>query len=163
MNKLPVDSDTPARLTIGTDEITVLASSAQTGGALFALEMRMLPGGGPPVMHRHAPGEVYYVLEGEFTFYTEDDNGRTTRYAAGAGEAVALAGRTPHTVRNESDSAARAFVVHAPGLPMENFSRAAASLASDGNPSMEAVLAIAAQNGIELLGPIPGERATAQP
>jgi hypothetical protein len=38
---------------------------------------------------------------------------------------------------------------------MENFSRAVAALAASGNPSMEAVLTVAAQQGIELLGPIP--------
>ena len=159
MDKLPVESDTPVRLTMGTDEITVLASCVQTGGALFAVDMRMEPGGGPPVMHRHAPGEVYYVLEGEFTFYTEAADGRSNRRTAGAGEAVPLAGRTPHAVRNESDSVARAFVVHAPGWPMENFSRAVDNLTADGTTSMEAALAIAAQNGIELLGPIPDKGA----
>jgi mannose-6-phosphate isomerase-like protein (cupin superfamily) len=161
MDKLPVESATLPRLTMGTDEITVLATSAQTDGALFAVELRMQPGGGPPVMHRHAPGEVYYVLEGQFTFYTEDANGRTTRRTAGTGDVVPLAGQTPHTIRNESDAIARAFVVHAPGWPMENFSRAAAELAKNGNPSMQAVLTVAAQNGIELLGPIPDERANA--
>jgi hypothetical protein len=30
------------------DEITVLATSAQTNGDLFAVEVRMPPGGGPP-------------------------------------------------------------------------------------------------------------------
>jgi hypothetical protein len=47
-----------------------------------------------------------------------------------------------------------AFVVHAPGAPMERFTRAAAALA-EGSSSMDAVLAIAAKYGIELLGPIP--------
>jgi len=162
MDKSPVESDTPPRLAMGTDEITVLATSAQTDGALFAVELRMQPGGGPPVMHRHAPGEVYYILEGEFTFYTEDANGRTNRRTAGAGNVVPLAGQTPHTIRNESDAIARAFVVHAPGWPMENFVRAAAELAASGSPNMEAVLKVASQNGIELLGPIPGERAAAR-
>jgi hypothetical protein len=46
-------------------------------------------------------------------------------------------------------------VVHAPGAPMERFTRAAVALAANGPPSMDAVLAIAAKNGIELLGPIP--------
>lgn len=64
-------------------------------------------------------------------------------------------GGTPHTVRNESDSDASAFVVHAPGAPMENFSHAAAALAIDRPPSMDAVLAIAQQESIELLAPIP--------
>ena len=38
---------------------------------------------------------------------------------------------------------------------MEGFSRAAAALAAAGPPTMDAVLAIAAENGIELLGPVP--------
>ena len=46
--------------------------------------------------------------------------------------------------------------MHAPGEPMENFSRAAARLAASGDASMEAVLGIAAQHGVELLGPAPG-------
>ncbi|WP_327003638.1 hypothetical protein OHA72_52695 [Dactylosporangium sp. NBC_01737] len=54
-------------------------------------------------------------------------------------------------MRNESTAAAVAFVVHAPGAPMEGFSRAVAALAT---PDMESVLKAAADNGIELLGPI---------
>ena len=61
MDMLPVENGNPEVLQLGTDEITVLATSAQTGGALFAVGIRMAPGGGPPVMHRHDPGEVYYV------------------------------------------------------------------------------------------------------
>ena len=69
-----------------------------------------------------------------------------------------LAGGTAHTIRNESDVDAVAFVVHAPGKAIEGFSRAAAALAANGEPSMEAVLGIAAEHGIELLGPVPAER-----
>jgi len=155
MDKLPVDSGTSERLILGTDVLTVLATSAETGGALFAVEIRMPPGGGPPVMHRHQPGEVYYVTEGEFTFYTGGFGSPAQRVNVGVGETVALAGGTPHTIRNESDADAVAFVVHAPGAPMENFSRAAAALAADGGVSMEAVLAMAQRHGIELLGEIP--------
>lgn len=151
---LPVDSATPDRIRTGLDEITVLATSAQTGGALFAMQIRMPPGGGPPVMHRHDPGEVYYVQNGEFTFYIggADDPDRR-RVTARAGDVVPLAGRTPHTIRNESSEDAVAFVVHAPGAPMEGFLRAVAALA--GKPTMDEVLAVAERNGIELLGPIP--------
>ena len=151
---LPVDRAVAECLRLGTDEITVLATTEQTRGALFAVEVRMPPGGGPPVMHRHDPGEVYYVLSGEFTFYVGDASG-VRRVTARAGDVVPLAGGTPHTVRNESAADAVAFVVHTPGAPMEGFSRAAAALAASGEPSMDAVLGIAEQHGIELLGPIP--------
>jgi mannose-6-phosphate isomerase-like protein (cupin superfamily) len=155
MDKLPVDISSAECLRLGTDQITILATCAQTGGALFAVQIRMPPGGGPPVLHRHDPGEIYYVLEGEFTFYVGDPDVR--RVTAAAGDVVPLAGGTPHTIRNESAADAVAFVVHAPGAPMENFARAVAARADDTDTalSMQAVLTIAAQHGIEFLGPIP--------
>ncbi len=152
MDKLPVDIATAERFLLGADEMTVLATSEDTNGALFAHEVRMHPGGGPPMMHRHDPGEIYLVQEGEFTFYVGDEGRRVT---ARAGDVVPLAGGTPHTIRNESDADAVAIVVHAPGEPMEHFSRAAADLAAAGEPSIDDVLALAEQHGIEMLGPIP--------
>jgi len=140
---------------MGSDELCVVATTAQTGGALFAATVRMPPGGGPPVMHRHAPGEVYHVLEGEFTFYVGPTDGTVRRFTATAGQVVPLAGNTPHSIRNESDAEALAFMVHAPGAAMERFSRAAAALAAAGEPTMDAVVAIAERHGIDLLGPIP--------
>jgi hypothetical protein len=92
------------------------------------------------------------VLEGEFTFYTVTDDG-VRRVTAAAGTVMPLAGGVPHTIRNESDSDAVAFVVHSPGAPMEEFSRAVAAMA--GPPDMAAVLEVAARSGIELLGPVP--------
>lgn len=154
MDMLLVD-DSRERLVMGGDEAVVLATCAETGGALFAVQIRMPAGGGPPVMHRHEPGEVYHVLAGEFTFYTAGPDGAVSRRTAGAGEVVPLAGGTPHTIRNESASDAVAFVVHAPGAPMEGFARAVAALGAGGSASMDAVLAVAEQNGIELLGPVP--------
>lgn len=162
MDKLPVDYATCECLRLGTDELTVLMTSAQSGGALFAIEIRMPPGGGPPVMHRHEPAEVYFVQRGEFTVYTgellADGSWTDVRcITAAAGDVVPLAGGTPHTIRNESDSDAVAFVVHAPGAAFEGFVRAGAALAADGAPDIEQVLDIAARNGIEMLGPIPAD------
>lgn len=140
---------------MGRDEITILATSAETGGALFAVEVRMPPGGGPPVMHRHEPGEIYHVLSGEFTFYTAPEGAPRSRVTARAGDVVPLAGGVPHTIRNESSSDAVALLVHAPGAPMEGFTRAVvAASATGGPPTMEEVMKIAADNGIEMLDPI---------
>jgi oxalate decarboxylase/phosphoglucose isomerase-like protein (cupin superfamily) len=142
-------------LRVGSDEIVVRASAAATGGALFVGEIRMAPGGGPPVLHRHAPGEIYYVLAGEFTFYIADEAGEIVRSTATAGAVVPLPGGRAHTIRNESDDEARALTVHAPGEAMERFAFAAADLAAQGSPSLEEVLALAERHGIEMLGPIP--------
>src|SRR3712207_1541241 len=94
------------RLRVGGDDITIRASSADTGGDLFAVEVRMQPGGGPPLMHRPPPSEIYHVLEGELTFYIADDGGDVLRTTAAAGAVVPIPGSRPHTIRNESDSEA---------------------------------------------------------
>lgn len=156
MDMLPVDNEPTADiLRVGSELATVLATTEETNGDLFAVELRMPPGGGPPVMHRHAPSEIYRVLSGEFTFYLAQPDGVIVRRVAGAGETVTLAGNTPHTIRNESTQDAVAFQVHAPGGPMEGFTRSAARLAADHPPTIEEVLAIAERHGIELLGPVP--------
>jgi mannose-6-phosphate isomerase-like protein (cupin superfamily) len=134
-------------LRMGGDEITVLTPSTDTQGDLFAVEVRMQPGGGPPVMHRHAPSEVYRMLTGELVFYVTGPDG-TVRRTATAGDTVALAGGTPHTIRNESQDEAVAFCVHAPGGPMEGFTRAVVALAVDAAPSMDDVLSVAGRHGV---------------
>lgn len=105
---------------------------------------------------------------GEFTLYTGEllpDGGWTAlqRVTAAAGDVVPLAGGTPHSIRNESDTDAVAFVVHAPGRAFEGFVRAGAALTADGEPSMDQLLDIAARNGIELLGPIPTPASAVSP
>src|SRR5919204_5102704 len=92
MDKLPVDLTSAECLQLGPDQVTILATCTQTNGALFAVLVRMPPGGGPPVMHRHDPGEVYLVLQGEFTFYAEDPDGSARRWTAAAGAVVPPAG-----------------------------------------------------------------------
>ena len=155
MDMLPVNRAGAERFRLGLDEITVLATSAQTNGDLFAVEVRMPPRGGTPVIHRHSPSEIYYVLEGEFTFYVGDANSTPQPVTATAGDVVPLPGGTPHTIRNQSDLDAVAFVVHAPGPAMEGFSRAVAATATERSLGIEDVLSLAERHGIEMLGPIP--------
>ena len=156
MDMLPVEiTGPPETIRLGGDTIVVQAAGAATNGDLFAVEVRMPPGGGPPVLHRHAHSEVYRVLSGEFTFYVGEPDAGVRRVTARAGDVVPLAGHAPHTIRNEGEEDAVAFVVHAPGAAMEGFSRAAAALALDGPPTMDHVLQVAERHGIELMGPVP--------
>jgi mannose-6-phosphate isomerase-like protein (cupin superfamily) len=135
------------RLDLGGDEVTFRSTSAESDGALLALEVRLPPGGGPPALHRHEPFELYRVERGELTFHFGDEAGGIERRVAGAGAVVSIPGGREHTVRNESADEAFAFVVFSPGAVMENFIREAAGLAS---PSMDDVLAIAAAHGVEI-------------
>lgn len=118
---------------------------------MLAVEVTIPPGGGPPALHRHAPAKVYRVETGRLAIYLEDEHGTIDRVDAGAGAVVSIAGGRAHTVRNESEAEARAYVVFAPGRPMERFVRAAAAAAGD----VPRVLALAAEHGIEMTGPVP--------
>jgi quercetin dioxygenase-like cupin family protein len=128
------------RYRIGGDDITIHVDTAQSGGTMVAADVTIPAGGGPPALHRHPSGELYRVQEGELALYLGEE-----RIQATAGTVVHIPGGAAHTVRNESEAEARAFVVFTPGTEMEGFVRAVAADPDD-------VLAIAAAHGIELLG-----------
>jgi len=130
-------------LSVGTDELTFRVTSAESDGALLAVEVRMPAGGGPPALHRHAAAEIYRVERGELAIYLEDD-----RIAAGPGSVVNIPGGRAHTVRNETEAEARAYVVFAPGTEIERFMRAAGALTA---PGPAEVMALADRHGIEML------------
>jgi hypothetical protein len=58
-------------------------------------------------------------------------------------------------VRNESRAPATAYVVYAPGEPMERFVRAAAELVASGPPAAAEVAAVARRHGIEMTRLVP--------
>jgi len=130
------------RLTVGADELTFHVTSAETGGAMLAVEVRLPPGGGPPALHRHAPAEIYRVEHGELAIYVGDE-----RIVATPGSVVHIPAGHPHTVRNESDADATAYVVFAPGADIEAFVRAVAGIA---DPSE--IAGLAWRHGIEMVG-----------
>jgi quercetin dioxygenase-like cupin family protein len=133
-------------LRVGGDEIRLRLSSAESGGGAFAFEVEMPAGGGPPALHRHPSLEVYRVEEGELVLYLEDQ-----RIPVAAGEVAFIPGGAEHTIRNESDRPARAFVLLSPGGELEAFARAAAALES---PEPADVMRLAAENGIEITRPL---------
>jgi mannose-6-phosphate isomerase-like protein (cupin superfamily) len=130
-------------LSVGTDELTFRVTSAESEGALLAVEVRLPSGGGPPALHRHAAAEVYRVEDGELAIYVGDD-----RIAAGPGAVVNIPSGRAHTVRNETDAEARAYVVFTPGTEIERFMRAAGALTA---PDPAEVMALAERHGIERL------------
>jgi len=144
----PTSALSNLRFRVGRDEIAFRATSA----ALLAAEVWLPAGGGPPLLHRHAPEELYRVERGELAIYLEDERGDVQRIEARPGSVVHIPAGRAHTVRNESGQEASAYVVFSPGAEMEAFLRAAGALAE---PSVEEVLALAERHGIEMAGPVP--------
>jgi quercetin dioxygenase-like cupin family protein len=54
-------------------EMTLKASAADTGGAVSVLEAEEPPGFGPPIHVHHDAAEAFYVLDGEYIMYLEDE------------------------------------------------------------------------------------------
>jgi mannose-6-phosphate isomerase-like protein (cupin superfamily) len=127
------------RLKVGRDEITLHLDSEGSGGTMVAAEVTIPAGGGPPALHRHPSAELYRVQRGELALYLGD-----RRIPASEGAVVHIPGGMAHTVRNETDAEAQAFVVFTPGTEMERFVRAVAASPGD-------VVALAEEHGIEML------------
>jgi quercetin dioxygenase-like cupin family protein len=118
------------------------------GGDLGLLDMLEIPAGDMPPLHVHRrEAEGFYVIDGHLTLYLP---GRTIEL--GPGE-FALAPRdVPHTYR-VGDEPARVLVTSTPS----GFERFVAAIAALPEVDPAALTAVAAEHGIEILGP-PGAR-----
>ena len=115
-------------------------ASDATRGALLAAEVTIPAGGGPPALHRHEAEEIYRVERGELALYLDDGAGGVRRTLARRDACIHIPGGRAHTIRNESDTEASAYVVFSPASQMEAFLRAAGALGAFGLAA-EAVLA----------------------
>ena len=102
----------PTYLLVGTELLTFMASSSQTGGAYMAAEITTPPGGGPP-LHRHEPQEMFYILEGEFEFPTIR-NGEIQTIRAIPGDVVHIPNWIPHTYKNVGQQRGRFLITLTP-------------------------------------------------
>ena len=123
-------------------------------GEHSVIEMLAPPGDQPPLHVHHASDEGFYVLEGEVSVWVGDER-RTVR----PGEFALGPAGVPHTYRVTSVVPARILVTSSNGS-FARFVRAYGEPAPrrelpvlDGPPDVERLGRLAADNGIELLGP----------
>ncbi len=91
------------------DLYTFLVTGDESGGAYFAMEALVPPGGGPPPhIHRHED-ETFYVLEGTCDFRLGDE-----WVAAGVGDFVQVPRGTVHCFRNRGVATARLILTFTP-------------------------------------------------
>jgi quercetin dioxygenase-like cupin family protein len=133
---------------------TVKASGEHTGGRLAVVEMYGPKGAGSPLHIHRSEDEWFHVLEGELTIWV---GGQTLAAPAGA---FAYAPRDiPHTFVIASSYAR--FLAGAQPAGFDDFVRATGTPAqarilppdSLRRPTPEELTAIAADHGIEILGP----------
>ncbi len=129
------------------DFLGVAARVLATGGALGLVHMDVPAGDMPPLHMHHSEDEGFYVLGGEVTLYLP---GRSLTLRSGD---FFLAPRgVPHTYESGSDGV-RMLVSSAPS----GFERFVIAVAALDQVSPEILGGVAAEHGIEILGP-PGAR-----
>jgi quercetin dioxygenase-like cupin family protein len=154
----------PAPIAVGPDEgealwfvgtlAVVKASGATTGGRVAVVDQVAARGAGSPMHVHRREDEWFYVTEGELAFWVGG-----SRIAAPAGAFVYGPRDVPHTFEVVSERARFLLVAEPAGF--EDFMRAAGEPAASltlppppAEPPDPAVLtALAAEHGIEILGP----------
>ncbi|HEY7690758.1 MAG TPA: quercetin 2,3-dioxygenase [Gaiellaceae bacterium] len=133
---------------------TIKSSGAETGGRVAVTENWAPRGHGSPLHVHRREDEWFYVLSGELTFWID---GRVV--VAGEGSFVFGPRDVPHTFTVTSGEARFLLVVEPAGL--DDFIRTLSEPAQSSTlppdslqpPAMDAMLAAAAEHGIEILGP----------
>ena len=133
---------------------TIKADAAGTAGRVAVTENLAPRGSGSPLHVHHREDEWFYVIEGELTFWV---GGETI--VAPAGSFVYGPREVPHTFIVSSEQARFLLVVEPAGF--EDFVRALATPAerleippaSSEPPDLEALVAVAASYGIDIVGP----------
>lgn len=121
---------TPTRVIVNPlsgEQIVIVRTAAQTGGAVLDWELTLAPGGRVPSSHAHpAQEEVFTVLEGTMRFRI----GWRRRTATG-GDVVRIPPGTVHHFANAGPVPARVAVESRPALAMEELLETAAALAQE--------------------------------
>ncbi len=128
--------------------MTVKASEDLTAGAFTLLEATEPPDFGPPMHIHHNAAEAFYVLEGEYIIFIEDEETRCP-----AGSFIYIPSGVTHGFRVGSVPS-RKLNLFAPAVMVGYFDELSAALAS-GTADDKRLAVIAADNGVEVVGPVP--------
>jgi quercetin dioxygenase-like cupin family protein len=139
-------------------EFLIHTPSAQTGGRLVVAEAQVPEGASAP-LHRHPDeAETFILTSGRARFLVD---GRIEE--VGAGESITVPGGAAHSYL--ADEPSTWILVLTGTTRFDEFVRRAAELSADrpGPPDPAQLAPIAAEHGIELLGPPPAELREAPP
>ena len=128
--------------------MTVKAAGDLTGGSFTLLEATEPPDFGPPMHIHHNAAEAFYVLEGEYIMFIEEQESRCP-----AGSFIYIPLGVRHGFRVGA-VASRKLNLYVPGVMVGYFDELSAAIA-DGAADDERLAAIAVKNGVEVVGPVP--------
>jgi quercetin dioxygenase-like cupin family protein len=91
------------------DMYRFLVTGEETGGAYFAMEALVPPGGGPPPHIHRNEDETFYVVEGEVDFLLGDET-----LTAGVGDFVNVPRGSVHRFHNSGTATMRMILTFSP-------------------------------------------------
>jgi quercetin dioxygenase-like cupin family protein len=91
------------------DHYTFLVTGEESGGAYFAMEALVPPGGGPPPHIHTREDETFYLLEGQIEFLLGEET-----IVAGPGDFVNVPRGTVHRFHNAGAETARMVLTFTP-------------------------------------------------
>ena len=120
------------RLRVGNDVFGIKASGRDTSGQLLVMEVTLEPGGGLPVLHRHASSEVFVLLDGEFEVRILDGSGKAESLRLTAGDSVSVPSMVWHNLRNTGSTPGKILAIHGPAT-LEDYVREVGRPVEDGS------------------------------
>ena len=127
--------------------MSVKASSDETGGAFTLLEADEPPGFGPPMHIHHDAAEAFYVVEGEYHIFVEDQE-----FACPTGSFIYIPAGIPHGFRVGSEQS-RKLNFYTPAAMVGYFDELAQLAGTEMEPVELAE--VARRYGMEVIGPVP--------
>ena len=128
--------------------MTVKASETDTAGAFTLLEAEEPPDFGPPLHIHQNADEAFYVLEGEYFMFIEEEE-----WSCPAGSFVYIPKGLTHTFR-VGKSASRKLNLFSPAAMVGYFDELSAAITA-GEADPETLNAIAMRYGVHIVGPVP--------
>jgi quercetin dioxygenase-like cupin family protein len=138
------------RLDLGNFEAVILATADQTANEFTLMQTQNEPPNFGPPLHLHRDSaEAFYVLEGEYLMFIEEQQHRCP-----PGTFVYVPRDTPHTFKVVSDKPGTKLNLFSPAAMVGYFEELAEAAAS-GSATPDVLAEIAERNNVEVLGPVP--------
>jgi mannose-6-phosphate isomerase-like protein (cupin superfamily) len=132
---------------LGAFAMTLKASAEETAGVVSVMEAKEPPGFGPPLHIHHDAAEAFYVLEGEYVMFVEDEE-----FTCPAGTFIFIPQGARHGFRVGSVPS-RKLNFFFPAAMVGYFDELSAALArGDADGELDA---IATRHEMEIVGPVP--------
>ena len=132
---------------LGVFAMTLKAAAGETGGVVSVLEAEEPPGFGPPLHIHHDAAEAFYVLEGEYVMFVEDEE-----FACPAGTFIFIPQGARHGFRVGS-APSRKLNFFFPAAMVGYFDDLSAAIAR--GEADDELDAIATRHEMEIVGPVP--------